>query len=351
VQRAERLRKTAESQARQGEAEKALATQQSADSLLATAELADPNWVRPVESRAHGSFRRAFFRIGIGDFDEAEREIERGLDHAERALALDPGNASALEQRGVLRYLLWLMEVEPDQENAERLLARARADLEAAVQADERRATAYSTLSHLYSNVQEPVSVILSARRAYEEDAYLSNIDQIMQRLFWAHYDLEQFNDAKRWCDEGAARFPDNWQFVECQLWLLLAPSEDPAVDRAWELKARLDSVAPENLAPVEERIGFLLVGGVLRRAGLTDSAESVFQRGRGNEEIDPLEDLVVNEARIRAATGDTKGGMDMLRRYIAANPQHDFIAGGDINWMWRNLRDEPEFQALIRER
>ena len=87
-----------------------------------------------------------------------------------------------------------------------------------------------------------------------------------------------------------------------------------------------------------------------LRLIGLVTKPE-VFQRGRGNEEIDPLEDLVVNEARIRAATGDTKGGMDMLRRYIAANPQHDFIAGGDINWMWRNLRDEPEFQALIRDR
>ncbi len=33
----------------------------------------------------------------------------------------------------------------------------------------------------------------LAARRAYEEDAYLSNADVILSRLFYSSYDLGQF--------------------------------------------------------------------------------------------------------------------------------------------------------------
>ena len=72
----------------------------------------------------------------------------------------------------------------PDRVEAERLLNGAQADLESAVKGDPSLASAYSLLSHLFYQRQDNISVVLAARRAYEEDAFLENADLIVQRLF-----------------------------------------------------------------------------------------------------------------------------------------------------------------------
>ena len=93
----------------------------------------------------------------------------------------------------------------------------------------------------------------LAARRAYEADAYLSNADVIVKRLFLASYDLEQFVDAVHWCDEGQQRFPNDFKFVRCQLWLLTTRAKEPDVALAWKLADSLPKVGPagrERLLP-----------------------------------------------------------------------------------------------------
>ena len=226
AQRADLVLQQAEDAAKAGDTETALDRLAVVDSLLVLAETADPAWVRPPARRAHASFRQAFFLAnGLGEFDQAGVQIETGLGHADRALELDPRDADALEQRGALKYLLYLLDLTADPDESARLLDEAQADLEAAAAADPTRATVYSVLSHLYVSRGDNVSVILTARRAYEEDAYLEDADRILRRLFWAHYNLEQLRDAKTWCEEGAARFPDNYHFVECRLWLMIAPA------------------------------------------------------------------------------------------------------------------------------
>jgi hypothetical protein len=87
----------------------------------------------------------------------------------------------------------------------------------------------------------------------------------VLSRLFWANYDVEQFNDARQWCEAGNRRFPDDHNFIQCQLWLMLAPSEDANPDAAWGLHAALGDVLEAGLRPLEERKGYLLVAGVLR--------------------------------------------------------------------------------------
>ncbi|MDP2482458.1 MAG: hypothetical protein Q8W45_04165, partial [Candidatus Palauibacterales bacterium] len=286
-----------------------------------------------------------FLANGLGEFDQAAAEIQTGLEHADRALQIDPRDADALEQRGSLKYLLYLLDLTADAEESERLLDEAQADLQASIDADPTRATVYSILSHLYVNRGDNVSVILTARRAYEEDAYLEDADRILRRLFWAHYNLEQLRDAKTWCEEGASRFPDNFHFVECRLWLMISPLEEPDADAAWEQDARLDSLAPDEY---ERHLGKLLVAGVLMREGMRDSAAVVFASGQGSPEIDPLQELVMQEAAIRAVTGDPDRAVELLRVYLAADPNASFNSGSGLHWWWRNLAGRQDFQALL---
>lgn len=351
VQRAQRLLERAEDQQDAGEFDESLSSLAAADSLLAIAEAADGTWARPPAMRARRAFRQAYFTaVGAGDFDEASAIIDAGLPHAERALGINASDAYALEQRGSLRYLLYLLDLTPDAAAAERMLHDAQSDLEAAVAADPTMASAYSLLSHLFYQLPDNVSVVLNARRAYEEDAYLRDADRILDRLFWAHYDLEQFRDARTWCDEGARRFPDNSGFAECHLWLLVAPSAEPAVDEALEYRNLLAALATESERPYQERLGDLLVAGVLRKAALPDSAEILFARATGNEEIDPQQNLLGYEAAIRAVTGDPDRAIQLYRRYLAANPQEALSLESGLHWWWRGLIGRPGFEDLLEQ-
>ncbi|MEJ2207087.1 MAG: hypothetical protein P8170_23650 [Gemmatimonadota bacterium] len=346
VQRSEVVLRQAEDAADSGEIEAAIDRLSVVDSLLVVAGTADPGWVRPPARRAHAAFRKAFFLAnGLGEFDEAGAEIETGLGYAELALQTDPRDADALEQRGALKYLLYLLGLTQDAEESERLLNEAQTDLEAAVDADPTRASVYSLLSHLYVNRGDNVSVILTARRAYEEDAYLEDADRILRRLFWAHYNLEQLRDARAWCDEGASRFPDDYHFVECRLWLMISSAEDPDPDAAWEQLRRLDELAPDEY---ERRLGRLLVAGVLMQDGLRDSAEVVFDAGQGNAEVDPRQELVLQEAQIRSASGDPDRAVELLRTYLAADPSASLESSSGLHWWWRNLAGRQDFQALV---
>jgi TolB-like protein len=350
VQRAERLRKDAHELQEANDAEGALAALTIADSLLVMAGALDSTWVDPVVLRANTGLRRGYLiATGQRDFAAAAEVLKAGIPYADRALDLSSNDARALEARGNLNYLVWLLGVLEDSNEAELLLDSSQSDLEAAVDADPSLASAWSSLSHLYMQRADNALVILAARRAYEEDAFLDNASQILSRLFWANFDLEQFNDAQRWCDAGRQRFGDDPVFVECQLWLMLAPTREVYPDSAWALRAALVESTAESRQAWVERLGYLLVGGALRRAGLADSASRVFELGRGNEEIDPQEELVVEEAKIRSTTGDLDAAMELLKRYVALNPAHSFEVGGQLHWLWRPLRDHPEFRTVFR--
>ncbi len=346
VQRAEVVLHQAEDAAASGDVEAAIDRLSVVDSLLAVAEAADPGWVRPPARRAHAAFRRAFFLAnGLGQFDQAGAEIGTGLEYAELALQTDARDPDALEQRGALKYLLYLLDLTADAEESERLIDEAQSDLEAAVDADPTRASVYSILSHLYVNRGDNVSVVLTARRAYEEDAYLEDADRILRRLFWAHYNLEQLRDAQSWCEEGGSRFPDNYHFVECRLWLMISSAEEPDPNLAWEQLQRLDELAPDEY---ERRLGRLLVAGVLMRDGLRDSAEVVFDTGQGDAEADPLQELVFQEAAIRSVSGDPDRAVELIRVYLAADPNASLNSGSGLHWWWRSISDRQDFQALI---
>ena len=346
-ERAEKSRKDAEAAVQREQAAEAFADFHVADSLAALAEAADGKWVDPIVLRGQIALRRS--RL----LEDAPREavvwIRTGLGHAERALRMAPNDGSALELRGTLRYYQWLLRVTPDPGAAQALLQGARQDLEAAVQADPSLASAYSTLSHLYYQVEDVPAAVLAARRAYEQDAYLSVARDILYRLFIGSLDLEQFSQADRWCTEETRRFPRDYRSPQCQLLLMATPVRAADVGRAWQLVALLDTVTPPQFRPYLRLESRLRAGGVIARAGLKDSARHVFDRVRAasTPSADPGQELLAIEAYERTLLGDRDEAVALLTRYSAANPGH-FERGKDISWWWRDLKDDPRFKALV---
>jgi len=91
-----------------------------------------------------------------------------------------------------------------------------------------------------------------------------------------------------------------------------------------------------------------MIVGAVLARAGLGDSARQVLVAARAGPDVDPQQDLLSLEAFGRALLGDRGQAIDLLRQYVAANPAHAFKRGGGISWWWRDLRTDPRFGQLL---
>lgn len=328
-------------------ADSALAAFRQADSLFAEAASLDTTWVDPLVGRARVAYRHS--RAVAGDVPRAVEQIERGIGFANETLERQSNAPTALELRGTIRYWQWLLGAPGWDGDPDELFEAARRDLEEAVDTDPSLASAYSTLSHL--RYRESITdAVLAAQRAYEQDAYLEVTDEVLWRLYHGSFDLGHFQQARRWCDEGARRFPTDYRFTECQLWLMITPTVDPDVDRAWTLQERAVELAPEGRKPYERALDQIIVGGVLARAGLADSARSVLLRTRRSvdQEIDPAHELLSFEAVMRTILGDHGEAVELLKEYHAANPEHSFSRGQDLAWWWNDLRNHPGFQELL---
>ncbi len=258
-----------------------------------------------------------------------------------------PGRSGSEARLG---YRYWLEDLPQDATEAESVFAAARQDLEMAVDIDPALASAHSALSHLYFQTDDLLDVVLSARRAYDADAYLSVADVILWRLYSGYYDLEQPDQAQRWCDEGRRRFPENFRFTQCRLWLMTTDVVVADSDEAWRLLEELATLVPIQDSTYQVHEAQMVVGGVLALAGLPDSARSVLMAARAGRDVDPRVDLPFQEAYMRVLLGDHDEAVELLRRWVTAHPEadHGIGAGGDISWWWRDLLDYPPFRELV---
>src|SRR2546422_4471098 len=143
-------------------------------------------------------------------------------------------------------------------------------------------------------------------------------------------------------------RSPAYYRFAECRLWLMTAPTTTPDAREAWRFYAKIDSFTPPPLKPFEMHRAKMIVGAVLARAGLGDSARQVLVAARAGPDVDPQQDLLSLEAFGRALLGDRGQAIDLLRQYVAANPAQAFKRAGGISWWWRDLRTDPRFGQLL---
>jgi hypothetical protein len=92
------------------------------------------------------------------------------------------------------------------------------------------------------------------------------------------------------------------------------------------------------------------LVGAILARAGLKDSARKVLDRSRVGRDSAFDAELVGIEAFARVLNGEQDRAIDLLKQYNAASPGHLFQRGGNVHWWRRNLQSNPRFRELTRE-
>jgi eukaryotic-like serine/threonine-protein kinase len=348
VQRAERSRKLMDSAASAGDSMAVARFSASADSLLALAERADARWADPTRMRGLIAYRRS--RLYVGDPSAAGRWIQAGLGHVGRALSNAPRDPDALELRGNLRYWRWLLGLEADPVRGKALLDSAKADLELATTINPAQAGAWATLSHLYYNDEGSTlsDVNIAARRALEEDAFLSNADVVLQRLFFSSYDLGQFPQADQWCRDGHRRFPANPKFLECQLWVLTTSAKTPDPALAHTLADSLAKVSPERERAFARLQSNLLVAAVLARAGRSDSASALARVSTGDPVVDPSRDLTHVAAFVYTLLGDTTRAVSQLKTYLAANPTHRQGLADDPGWWFRPIAAAPAFRQLV---
>jgi TolB-like protein len=351
LQRAERLRKDAEHAVSEREMDTARSLFQRADSLLADAAQLDRSWADPLVARANVAFRLA--RLTQFSPPDALALADQALEHAENALRRSRTSARALEARGNIRYLKWLLGAETDARRAQQLYEQARDDLENAVRFDPSLASAYATLSHLYTHTDVAQSV-LAAQNALQADSFLESVDQVTWSLFKGQVDLGQFSQAQRTCDEASRRAPEDYRFVSCHLRLLITPAaSNPSVDSAWTLLARQDELTPAPRAEFERVQGEMFVAGAIAKAArqdpaLQDSARAVLSRAsaRADQRVDPTQHIRAMEAYLWTLVGDKDRAIATLNVLLAADPGYFGDSTGLI-WWWRGLEDDPRFRRM----
>jgi serine/threonine-protein kinase len=348
LQQAGKLSKDVEPLLAAGDTAAAARRLAEADSLLEAAERLDPDWATPSIERGWLAYHQTDLVSGF-DKEYYDKWTGRGLENADRALGLKPGDPDGLELKGTLAYLRWLLNLDPDQAAARKLVAGAEADLRAAVTAKPTAAWAWTVLSHLLIGQGQTAEAKLAALRSYEADPYLSTAKQTIYRLFTTSYDSEDRREAEHWCGEGVRRFPDYYRFTECQLSLLgLKGGVKPDIPKAWELLGQFVRVTPPNLRPYHTLYGQMLVAMALVRAELPDSARAVALRSRGNPTVDPTHDLAYFEALVRAQLGEKDEAFRLLGTYLAANPQMRSGMVKDETWLLRDLRSDPRFVTVV---
>ncbi len=345
VQRAEKARKDAAVLEQGGNTAGAANELAAADTMLAEAERLDPGWTEPIVLRGAIAGRQERLSRDAGD---AARWINVGLAHADRAIALNSREADALELRGTLRVRRIARGLAKDAREVDQIIRASEQDLRAAIASNPTQAGALNVLSQLEYQQRGPVESYNLARRAYEADAYLTAAPEILWRLFATSYDLEQFANAERWCDEELRRFPQHLAAARCQLLMMTTKAIPADPTEAWRRAAELERVAPTPQREYYRREGQIFVGAVLARAGLPDSARRVLVRARADRQVDPRGELMGLEAFVRTMLGDKKEAVDLLQQYLTEHPEHRHGFAKANPWWWRDLQDDPRFKSLV---
>jgi len=317
-----------------------------ADAALAKVEAIDKNWAQPIIDRGWLAFRAA--RLLLPKDPEFAKTLDAGLAHVDRALKLSPNDPEAIEVRGSLHYWQWLQNVVPD-ENSLAVIESAERDFNTVTTANSQSASAWNALSHLLINKKQYSMAKLAAENAQKADPYLVDIDRTIYRLFGASLDLGLRDQAAKYCNEGATRYPQNHLFVECKLWLYTLEGTKPNMAEVWKMRDTVVAHVPANRVDFYKLKSNLMVGSAYIRAGQPDSAKALGEANQGDSQLDPRLELANLASIIYAQTGDKDRALQYFARQMAANPQQRPFAAKDESWWLRSLRSDPRYQALVK--
>jgi serine/threonine-protein kinase len=356
VQVAERLRKDADERQHAGNLAGVMQALARADSALAAAEELDPRWIEPVILRGRVAAKRA----GLTARPQELRQIrESGIDHVNRALAMDEQSADARYVRAALTIIPIVRNIAATEQERATIVTSAEDDLRNAISVDRNHADALDLLSALMYESSNLDEASLLALRAYEADAYLAAAPRTMWRLYTTAYDRGNFQQAEEWCTRGKRRFAHQVEFARCDVWMMATKFVSPNADSAWARAAALVRTASPHDSAYYAREGQIVAAAVIgraaadspdsaRRSALLDSARRVLLRARADHEIDPEGTLVGYEAFARTVLGDRAEAIRLLERYLTEHPTHRRGFAQMTHWWWRDLQSEPRFKALV---
>ena len=313
------------------------------DTLLMRAEAEDRRWPAPVLQRAWTAWYRA----------QASPEAAQGpllasaRAHAARVLHRDPRVPEALELRALV---LWAMANRAEnRDSANALIDAAARAAASAVDVDERRVTAWTTLSQVQRYQGRHEEAYYAAIRAREVDQFLVHDRVVTARLFRGALAFGRFDLAARHCADGARDAPGDWRFAECPL-TLVAHVDTGTADTAAAaaMLARLDQLDPpeallkkgRNYARVYRH---MLFAAVLARAGAPARARqevalarSLLDPRNGDEPVSFLYD----QAHVLLFLGDSAGAQRALADLVRQRPQYRRYIESD--YLFRRLRPRP---------
>jgi serine/threonine-protein kinase len=345
LERAEKLRKDADSLSAAGARDAAVTELARGDSLLAKAEQLDPRWVKIPARRAAVAEASALL---LGNRPQLVPVTDSGLAYADRALALQPNDPDALEAKGELQYIRYIQRAGGTGAAHDRLLIDAESTLVRAVNENKNQAGAWSALSSLYYSKPDIQAANRAAGEAYRADAYLASAKSILTRLFWTSHDLEEFPEALKWCDEGHRRFAADPFFTACRLWMYTTRYQKPDIDSAWIYADRYVALTAAPGREYARHLSGILLGGALARANLPDSARRVLERARAPKSVDTDRELEGYEAVMRVILGDQDEAVRLIADYLTVHPDHRRGFATRTGWWWRDLQTNQKFKALL---
>jgi DNA-binding SARP family transcriptional activator/TolB-like protein len=314
----------AEEHEREGDLNAALRSLHRADVQADDARELDREWNDPVLMQGKLAERRAVLSLAIdpGNMEHRRECLLRGDSLASLAIEMDANDAAAWEFRGTVRNLRFLL-APPAGARADTLLDAAAADLRQALLLDEDRPRAESSLSAVLLSQGDYEAGKAAAWRAYRADAFLSDIDEIVNRLFTFTFNLSEDVEAGQWCDEVRRRMPDRWPQAHCEMFIhgwSTEGSDDPR--NALFLLANFGDKEP---APVRAwwrpRLA-MLASAALVRAGQTDSARALIERTRASSVYDDSDPVLLEfEAAARVKLGDESGARALLHALVRIQP------------------------------
>jgi TolB-like protein/tetratricopeptide (TPR) repeat protein len=325
------------------------------DSLIAHVAQLDPEWMAPRLQRIAFLLLRANIEEVVGATPSAaaadavaasvvgtmRRDAVRLAD---AALAASPGNAEALFLRGRARSALWRTATPQAPDS---LRAAAEADLRAVTVRRRDMAEAWNELSTLQNMSGAYAEARDAAEAALKADAYLKNAAAVLSRLFFSSLALGRVGEARRWCDLGVAKYPEDPRFWGCELTILGWTGRQSAdVNRAWSALAAAESRDRGNMLASGWGTRRLLVAAVAARAGLGDSARAIVQRVRAASPTGTSAAAVdFGEAHVHALLQKPDQAMPLLERYLRQNPA---LRGQVRQSPWfASLRGDPRFVTI----
>jgi len=328
TQRANELTKSAHVFTSEGRIAEGARHQQQADSLLALAAHEDRAWSVPPLLRAmiaEASALQCLHNSGC----TAETAIERlrtGVRLATDAITRNPRDANAAARRGSLHHLLSVASSESSE--ISHYATQAERDLLDAIAHDPKLSEAWSRLSAIQYARGDFQAAVLSARQAYESDAFLANTDEILGRLFLSSLHLLDDTGAAYWCSEILRRSSGRWPAAFCTLNLMAYANNGASVDNIWTvIQEHVESdPAASTMRPRLE----MLAAAVLAREGRNDSAKVIIARAKADAGTDP--ELPVFEAAALLAAGSTSSADSVLDMYIAERPH---ARAAIRRWRW----------------